>query len=83
MIKDFRKKYGFSQEELARLTGVSSSTIGYLENNKFTKRSKAKIVVENFIRAYDRRKFLVNEYSKKFHKKGGLLDFFARFWRKA
>lgn len=81
-VKDFREKYSFTQEGLGRLVGVSKATIYNMEKGLYLDSKTGKKVI-SFIRAYDRRKTLINEYSKKFHKKGSLLDFFASIWRKA
>lgn len=34
-IKEYRAKYGLSQDDLARETGVRRETIGNLENGKY------------------------------------------------
>lgn len=36
-LKTLRKQYGFSQKELAKLTGISQSVISDIENGKRSK----------------------------------------------
>lgn len=80
-IREFRKKYNFSQEQLGRLVGVSKSTISLLEQGKYLNCNSG-IKVVNFIRTYHRHKSLIQSYSYKFNKKGSLCDFFRNIWRK-
>ena len=36
LVKSFRKKFGFAQKELGKITGISKSNISAIEHNKVT-----------------------------------------------
>ncbi len=56
MFKSFRKKYGLSQADMAKLCGVARTTYQYWEKNGTTKENKRKVLkamikVNNYAKA--------------------------------
>ncbi|GAA0735140.1 helix-turn-helix transcriptional regulator [Clostridium oceanicum] len=60
-IKELRKKYGYTQEDLANLLNVTRQTINAIENNKYNPTLELAIKMSRLLKTNVEELFLIDE----------------------